>query len=203
MAGRILSALEPVDSDVDLGDPVQRQELRRKHGTVLLVIAAGGVLGALARFQFGRWWPTPTPMFPWTTLLINVTGCLIIGAFTVLITERWSPHRLVRPFFGTGILGGYTTFSTYAVDIVLLIRAGHPLTAALYLLGTLVGAFATVTVAILATRKVFGPNRISMSTTASASPAEAERRKTEPLHPTVPDTTAPAGRSDDSTGQDR
>ena len=153
MAGRILSALEPVDSDVDLNDPVQRQELRRKHGIVLLVIAAGGVLGAVTRFQFGRWWPTPAGSFPWTTLLINVTGCLIIGAFTVLVTERWSPHPLVRPFFGTGILGGYTTFSTYAVDIVLLIRVGHRITAVLYLLGTLAGAFAAVTVAVVGTRK--------------------------------------------------
>lgn len=154
MVGRILSALEPIDPDVDLTDPGQRQELRRKHGAVLLAVAAGGKLSALLRFQFGRWWPTPTPAFPWTTLLINISGCLVIGAFMVLITEQWAPHPLLRSFFGTGVLGGYTTFSTYAVDIILLTCAGHPLTAVAYLLGTLLGALAAVSVGMLATRRI-------------------------------------------------
>lgn len=154
MAGRILSALEPVDSDVDLTDPAQRRELRRKHGQILLVIAAGGALGALLRYQLGRWWPAPVPQFPWTTVGINLSGCLIIGGFMVMITERWSPPALVRPFFGTGVLGGYTTFSTYAVDIVLLIRAGHPTTAGLYLVVTLAGALLAVTIGMQITRRI-------------------------------------------------
>ena len=198
MAGKILSALEPVDSDVDLSDPVQRQELRRKHGTVLLVIAAGGVLGALARFQLGRWWPTPTGVFPWATLLINVTGCLIIGTFTVLVTERWSPHPLVRPFFGTGILGGYTTFSTYAVDIVLLIRAGHRLTAVLYLLGTLAGSFAAVTVAILATQRAL--NRRTSPAASLHLHLDSPRTL---MNPNTRDTTRMPGVLDESAGRDR
>lgn len=150
MAVRILAALEPMDSDVDLKDPAQRSELRRKHGLVLLVIAAGGVLGALLRYQLGRWWPSPVPQFPWTTLIINVSGCLVIGCFMVMITERWSPHALVRPFIGTGLLGGYTTFSTYVVDIVILARAGHLATAGLYLIGALLG----VTLGMLITRRL-------------------------------------------------
>jgi CrcB protein len=155
MQGRlILSALEPIDSDVDLGDGAQRSELRRKHGAVLLVIAAGGVLGALLRYQLDRWWPTPSPDFPWTTLLINITGCLVIGSFLAMITERWSPHPMLRPFFGTGVLGGYTTFSTYAVDIVLLIRAGHPGTAVAYLVGTLAGSLVAVTVGMVVARRL-------------------------------------------------
>ncbi len=153
MAGRlILSALEPPGSDIDLDDPQQRRELRRKHGLVLLVVAGGGALGSLARYQLGRWWPTPAAAFPWTTLVINLTGCLIIGSFMVLLSERWSAHRLVRPFVGTGILGGYTTFSTYAVDVVLLTRGGHPIAALIYLLGTLTGAFASVSLGMLLTR---------------------------------------------------
>lgn len=154
MAARILAALEPVDSDVDLKDPAQRSELRRKHGLVLLVIAAGGALGALLRYQLDRWWPSPVPQFPWTTLLVNVSGCLVIGGFMVMITERWSPHALVRPFVGTGVLGGYTTFSTYAVDIVILVRAGHLATAGLYLLLTLIGALLAVTLGMLITRRL-------------------------------------------------
>ena len=150
----ILSALLPVDSDVDLNDPAQRWELRRRHGVVLLVIAAGGVIGALLRYQLGRWWPTPVPAFPWTTLWINVTGCLLIGSLLVALTERGAAHPLLRPFFGTGVLGGYTTFSTYTVDIVLLVRAGHPAAAATYLAATLLGALAAVTVGMQLTRRL-------------------------------------------------
>lgn len=160
MTGRILAALEPMDSDVDLQDPLQRRELRRKHGLILIVIAAGGVLGALLRYQFGRWWPTPVPQFPWTTLGINVSGCLVIGCFMVMITERWSPHALIRPFVGTGVLGGYTTFSTYAVDIVLLTRAGHLAAAGLYLIGTLAGALLAVTVGMLTTRRILRVGKV-------------------------------------------
>lgn len=104
MAGRILTALEPMDSDVDLADPAQRRELRRRHGRILIVIAAGGVLGALLRYQLGRWWSTPVPQFPWTTLLINTSGCLVIGTFMVLITERWS-HT---PWSGRSSAPGYS-----------------------------------------------------------------------------------------------
>ena len=56
----------------------------------------------------------------------------------VLVVERLSSSRLVRPFFGTGLLGGFTTFSTYAVDTRALLAAGRPAVAAAYLFGTLV-----------------------------------------------------------------
>ena len=64
--------------------------------------------------------------FPWTTLLVNGVGCAVIGVFMVVITDVWAAHRLVRPFFGTGVLGGFTTFSTYAVDIQKLWRPAGP-----------------------------------------------------------------------------
>ncbi|MET3808058.1 CrcB protein [Nakamurella sp. UYEF19] len=150
----VLSALEPADSDVDLDDPAQRRELWRKHGLVLLVIAAGGVIGSLLRYQLGRSWPTHAPGFPWTTSAINLTGSFVIGVLLVVITERRAGHPLVRPFFGTGVLGGYTTFSTYAVDAVLLVRSGHPGTAALYVFGTLAGALAAVTAGMWLARRI-------------------------------------------------
>lgn len=85
---------------------------------------------------------------------MNVVGCAVIGVFLVLISEAVSVHRLVRPFFGTGVLGGFTTFSTYAVDIRQLFGEGRPGTALGYLAATLCAALLAVWSAATATRRV-------------------------------------------------
>ena len=94
---------------------------------VLGAIAAGGVVGAEARYTLGLALPHAVGTWPWSTLLINVSGCLLIGVLMVVITELVKPHRLLRPFLGVGVLGGYTAFSTYAVDALSLVtgRAGE------------------------------------------------------------------------------
>ncbi len=85
---------------------------------------------------------------------MNLLGCLVIGVFLTLITERWTAHRLVRPFFGTGVLGGFTTFSTYSLDIVNLVRLGHPVQAVSYLFLTAIGAMLAVGLGMVATRRL-------------------------------------------------
>jgi CrcB protein len=105
------------------------------QGGALVAVSAGGALGAFARYGLGL-----AGTFPWTTFAINVTGCLLIGALIVAVTERPGTHPLVRPFLGTGFLGGYTTFSTYTVDVHVLVGAGRIPEAVAYLLGTLVAA---------------------------------------------------------------
>ena len=72
--------------------------------------------------------------------MINVTGCFLIGVLMVMINRVWTRSRLIRPFFGVGVLGGFTTFSTYVVDIQRLVTTGVPGTALLYLAGTLAAA---------------------------------------------------------------
>ncbi|MER5427678.1 fluoride efflux transporter CrcB [Streptomyces sp. NPDC002588] len=133
---------------------------RRNAGTsqvpVVAVVAAGGAIGAVARYAASLWWPTEAGGFPWTTFWVNVVGCAVIGVFLVLVTEVRTTHRLVRPFFGTGVLGGFTTFSTYAVDIQRLADAGRAGTALAYLAATLCAALAAVWLAALATRRLFG-----------------------------------------------
>jgi CrcB protein len=133
-----------VDPDVDLHVPAQRRELREHPVTVLGAISCGGVLGALARYGLGE----AFPHVPWTTLVINATGCLLIGVLMVLIDGA---HPLVRQFFGVGVLGGYTTFSTYVVDVL---RAGSPGVALVYLFGTLALALAAVWCGTAITRRV-------------------------------------------------
>ncbi|GAB2728570.1 hypothetical protein GCM10027072_23380 [Streptomyces bullii] len=85
---------------------------------------------------------------------MNVAGCAVIGVFMVVITEIRAAHRLVRPFFGTGVLGGFTTFSTYAVDIQQLIDHGRAGPALAYLAATPLAALASVWLAATATRRV-------------------------------------------------
>jgi len=144
---------EPVDSDVDLHIPGQLAEMRPHPAPVLAAVAVGGAIGASARYGAALLWPTATDAFPWTTLAVNAIGCAVIGAFMVLVTEVWSTHHLVRPFFGTGVLGGFTTFSTYAADARRLIDDGHPRTALAYLALTLALALAAVWTAATATRR--------------------------------------------------
>ncbi|POX43423.1 fluoride efflux transporter CrcB [Streptomyces sp. Ru73] len=134
---------EPVDSDVDLHVPARPAPQREPQGAVVAVIALGGALGATARYAASLLWPTPPGAFPWTTLAVNAVGCAVIGAFMAVISAR-SVHRLVRPFFGTGVLGGFTTFSTYAVDIQQLAGRGEARTGLAYLALTLLVALAAV-----------------------------------------------------------
>jgi CrcB protein len=165
------SPREPVDSDVDLRHPLAGAPAGRGEGAVLAVIAAGGAIGASARYLTGLAWPTPSGSLPWATVVINVTGCALIGVLMVLVSEVWPAHRLVRPFVGTGILGGFTTFSTYAVDIQQLIADGRPLTALSYLLLTIVGAIAAVLAGTRATRALVRRSR----TTHGRSSADERR----------------------------
>ncbi|MFE6764106.1 fluoride efflux transporter CrcB [Streptomyces sp. NPDC057689] len=126
---------------------------RNPQTAVVGVVALGGAVGASARYGAGLLWPTATGTFPWTTLVVNVVGCAVIGVFMVIISEVWAAHRLVRPFFGTGVLGGFTTFSTYAVDIERLVSKGRAGTGLVYLGVTLLAALAAVWSAVWLTRR--------------------------------------------------
>ncbi|WP_329236536.1 CrcB family protein [Actinoallomurus sp. NBC_01490] len=150
---------EPIDPDLDSTMRTRRREATRGQAPVVAVVAAGGALGAAARYGAGLIWPTAPGTFPWTTLAINAIGCAIIGVFMVVITDGWAVHRLVRPFVGTGILGGFTTFSTYAVDIVRLIDAGRARTALGYLALTLLVALGAVWAAAATTRRLIAGRR--------------------------------------------
>ncbi|KPI20427.1 CrcB-like protein [Actinobacteria bacterium OK074] len=132
--------------------PARRPSPWQGQGAVVAVVALGGGIGATLRYDAARLWPAEAGGFPWTTFWVNVTGCAVIGVLMVVITDVRSAHRLVRPFFGTGVLGGFTTFSTYAVDVQKLVDAGHPRTALAYLAATLLAALAAVTLAVTAAR---------------------------------------------------
>ncbi|MFE1592086.1 fluoride efflux transporter CrcB [Nocardia sp. NPDC058705] len=120
---------------------------------VLAAISVGGGLGAVARFGIGRWWP-PAGGFPWSTLTVNVLGCFAIGVLIVAVTELWAAPKLVRPFLGIGVLGGFTTFSTYSLEIRGLLDSGAMGTAMAYLGLSVLAALGAVAIAMIATRWV-------------------------------------------------
>jgi CrcB protein len=98
-------------------------------------VAAGGALGSAARYGLAHAWPAPPHGFPWATFVINVTGCLAIG-----LLYGVDRRPAVRAFGGTGVLGGFTTFSTYAVESDGLWRADRPWLAVAYVAGTVAAA---------------------------------------------------------------
>lgn len=152
-------SMDPVDPDVDLRVQLDRTELVRHHGSVLAVIAAGGALGALGRQLMTEALPTAAGGLPWGTYLVNVGGSLLIGILMAVLGLRPHHHRLVRPFLGVGVLGGFTTFSTYAVQSHELVRSGHPVLAIAYLGGTVLSALLAVVAGVMLVRRLAGRRR--------------------------------------------
>lgn len=91
---------------------------------VLALVALGGVLGALARALIEAGWPHSPDTIGWATLIINVSGCFLIGALLGAIGRYRPEQELIRPFLGVGVLGGYTTFSTHIVEVQQLFERG-------------------------------------------------------------------------------
>jgi fluoride exporter len=154
MGARSQAVADPADVDPNLQPPAQRRLPLRGRWSVVGVVAAGGAVGASVRYGASLIWPMAAGRFPWATLVVNVVGCAVIGVFMVVITDVWAAHRLVRPFFGTGVLGGFTTFSTYAVDIQQLVDRGEARAGLVYLGLTLLAALAAVWFAVSVTRRV-------------------------------------------------
>ncbi|MFJ7248471.1 fluoride efflux transporter CrcB [Kitasatospora sp. NPDC098652] len=145
---------DAVDDPAAATPALPRPPVLRGQGPAVAVVAAGGAIGALARYAAGLGRGTGPSAFPWTTLLVNVVGCAVIGVFLVVVTEGRPAHPLLRPFFGTGVLGGFTTFSTYAVDVRRLLEAGRLGPGLAYLGLTLAGALGAVWAAAVLTRRV-------------------------------------------------
>ena len=104
---------------------------------ILLWIAFGGALGAVARYSLGGWVHSSMGMrFPWGTLVVNLVGSLLIGLLIRgLDGSAVAPE--MRAFLTIGLLGAFTTFSAYTFETVELMRAGQSRLAALYSLGSL------------------------------------------------------------------
>jgi fluoride exporter len=112
---------------------------------LVAAVAVGGAAGALLRWRLTTAFPDHTAAFPWTTFAVNVTGCLVLAALPALSVVR--RNRVLPPLLGTGVLGGYTTLSTYAEQARALLASGQVATAAAYVVGTLAACLLAVVLA--------------------------------------------------------
>ena len=104
---------------------------------LILAVALGGAVGSVARYLVGI---GSTKLFglafPWGTLIINIAGSFLIGAFAESFALRWDASQATRVFLTVGICGGFTTFSTFSLDAYVLIERGELWPAAAYITGS-------------------------------------------------------------------
>ncbi len=104
-------------------------------GTVLAV-GVGGGLGALARYYIAGWVQPAGAAFNWGIFVVNITGGLLTGMIVEAGALKLNLSPELRSFLTVGILGGYTTFSTFSLDSVLLLQRGEYAQAAFYVIGS-------------------------------------------------------------------
>jgi len=97
------------------------------------------MLGASARHSVAVWLPTEPDGFPWATWWTNLSGSFLLGLLLAVVLERLPPAHRLRAFLTTGLLGAFTTMSTYQVETALLLEDGHLATGALNGVGSLAG----------------------------------------------------------------
>lgn len=117
---------------------------RRTEPSVFAAIAAGGALGTAARYGVAQLIDVAPDTFPWATFWTNITGSFALGIVLALVLERFPPTRYLRPFVATGVLGAYTTYSTFAVETDLLVKDGHAPIAIVYAVSSMVAGFVAV-----------------------------------------------------------
>jgi CrcB protein len=122
---------------------------------ILLVLAGGGI-GSVLRYIVNLWTLQRFgPHFPWGTLTVNIVGSAIMGLLAATIMIRWTPEgggNELRLFLMTGVLGGFTTFSAFSLDAMILFERGEMLTATGYVLASVLGSILALGLAMAATR---------------------------------------------------
>lgn len=117
--------------------------MERRPRTLVLAIPVvlGGAVGTTLRAVAEHWWPAPAGEWPWTTFVINLVGSFVLGLLLEsLVRSALAPHRQqrLRLLLGTGVLGGFTTYSTFVVEAERRITGGFTTLAIVYLLVSVV-----------------------------------------------------------------
>lgn len=142
----------PNDPDAGAGPSPAGGDRARPGLDVVAAVATGGALGSLGRYGIGRIWPVAEGRFPTSVLVVNLTGSFLLGLVLVVLVERRAPSRYARAFLAVGILGGFTTFSTFAVDAVQLGLDHHVGVAAAFVVSSAIGGIVAAGTGVAAGR---------------------------------------------------
>lgn len=126
-----------------------------------LAVAAGGAVGSWLRWGASSAFPVSPGTFPVTTLAINVLGSALLGVVLVVLLDRSAPRTGWHALLGTGVLGAFTTFSTFAVESVELVRVGRWPVALAYVASSIGVGLAAVVVALAVTRRATGATQVA------------------------------------------
>jgi CrcB protein len=143
----------PVDTDVEV-NAVRRWIDPRIIG----VIAVGGFVGGLARYEVITAWKAGATGFPWSTFVVNTAGAFVLALLVIVTTDVLSDSTYLRPMLGTGFCGAFTTFSSVAVAVDELAAHGHAETAVSYAAVSLAAGAAAATAGVLLGRTI--PSRV-------------------------------------------
>ncbi|WP_313614460.1 fluoride efflux transporter CrcB [Rhizobium sp.] len=122
----------------------------------IVLVAAGGAIGSVFRYLVGVWSVRLAgPSFPWGTLAVNVAGSFLIGLLVELVARRLNASMEMRLFLVTGVLGGFTTFSSFSLDAVALFERGALGLSAVYVITSLVVSIAAVFAGLALGRSLF------------------------------------------------
>ena len=123
---------------------------------MILAIAGGGAIGAVLRHFFGVFsLKIIGTGFPYGTLSVNIIGSFVMGALIAYFAHHWSPSQEVKAFLTVGILGAFTTFSTFSLDAVTLWERGEQLGAFLYVLASVVLSIMALFAGLFIIRQIY------------------------------------------------
>ncbi len=122
----------------------------------IALVALGGAIGSVARYLVAVWSARLAgPGFPWGTLTVNIVGAFLIGLTVEVIARRFDASAEMRVFLVTGVIGGFTTWSSFTLDAVALFERGDLGLSALYLASSLVVSFAAIFAGLALGRALF------------------------------------------------
>ena len=118
-------------------------------------VALGGAVGSVARFGVNIVTPRFLGQdFPWATLTVNILGSLVMGFLAAFLTEKYADQPDLRLFLLTGVLGGFTTFSAFSLDVFNLVQRGESSTAMIYTVASVVLSIIAVFAGFMVSRAI-------------------------------------------------
>ncbi len=121
--------------------------------SMIFSVAFGGALGAVARYLLSNYLQaTAGNSFPWGTLTVNVLGCAILGFLLTALLNFWSPTQEIRTFLTVGMMGAFTTFSAFSLEVVLMIERAQWVLAGTYIIASVVLCVGVLLLSIIGMR---------------------------------------------------